>query len=103
MKCLDEIRKFNEERDWDQFHTPENLARSSSIEAGELLECFQWDNNFNKEEVCEELADVTSYCIMLADRLGVDLEEIVLDKLEKTRKKYPIEKARGVSTKYDKL
>lgn len=99
MKCLDEIRKFNEERDWDQFHTPENLAKSISIEAGELLECFQWDNNFNKEEVCEELADVTSYCIMLADRLGVDLEEIVLDKLEKTRKKYPIEKARGVSTK----
>ena len=93
MKCLDEIRKFNEERDWDQFHTPENLAKSISIEAGELLECFQWDNNFNKEEVCEELADVTSYCIMLADRLGVDLEEIVLDKLEKTRKKYPIEKA----------
>ena len=73
MKCLDEIRKFNEERDWDQFHTPENLAKSISIEAGELLECFQWDNNFNKEEVCEELADVTSYCIMLADRLGVDL------------------------------
>ena len=103
MKCLDEIRKFNEERDWDQFHTPENLAKSISIEAGELLECFQWDNNFNEEEVCEELADVTSYCIMLADRLGVDLEEIVLDKLEKTRKKYPIEKARGVSTKYDKL
>ena len=103
MKCLDEIRKFNEERDWDQFHTPENLAKSISIEAGELLECFQWDNNFNKEEVCEELADVTSYCIMLADRIGVDLEEIVLDKLEKTRKKYPIEKARGVSTKYDKL
>ena len=103
MKCLDEIRKFNEERDWDQFHTPENLAKSISIEAGELLECFQWDNNFNKEKVCEELADVTSYCIMLADRLGVDLEEIVLDKLEKTRKKYPIEKARGVSTKYDKL
>ena len=103
MKCLDEIRKFDEERDWDQFHTPENLAKSISVEAGELLECFQWDNNFNKEEVCEELADVTSYCIMLADRLGVDLEEIVLDKLEKTRKKYPIEKARGVSTKYDKL
>lgn len=84
-------------------NAPENLAKSISIEAGELLECFQWDNNFNKEEVCEELADVTSYCIMLADRLGVDLEEIVLDKLEKTRKKYPIEKARGVSTKYDKL
>ena len=97
------LREFNEERDWDQFHTPENLAKSISIEAGELLECFQWDNDFNKEDVCEELADVISYCIMMADRLDVGIEEIVLDKLEKTRKKYPIDKAKGISTKYDKL
>ena len=97
------FREFNEERDWDQFHTPENLAKSISIEAGELLECFQWDNNFDKEHLCEELADVLSYCIMLADRLDVSIEEIVLDKLEKTKKKYPVEKAKGVSTKYDQL
>ena len=97
------IREFNEERDWDQFHTPENLAKSISIEAGELLECFQWNNDFVKEELCEELADVISYCIMLADRLDVDIEEIVLDKLEKTKKKYPVEKAKGISTKYNKL
>ena len=98
-----EIRKFNEERDWDQFHSPENLAKSISIEAGELLECFQWNNNYNKEEVCEELADVFNYCFQLADKLGVSLEEIILKKLEKTRKKYPVEKAKGVSIKYNKL
>ena len=97
------FREFNEERDWDQFHTPENLAKSICIEAGELLECFQWDNNYDKEHLCEELADVLSYCIMLADRINVDLEEIVLDKLEKTKRKYPVEKAKGVSTKYDQL
>lgn len=102
-KLISALREFNEERDWDQFHTPENLAKSISIEAGELLECFQWDNNFDKEHLCEELADVLSYCIMLADRLDVSIEEIVLDKLEKTKKKYPVDKAKGVSTKYNQL
>jgi NTP pyrophosphatase (non-canonical NTP hydrolase) len=102
-KLTQAFREFNEERDWDQFHTPENLAKSICIEAGELLECFQWDSNFDKVHLCEELADVLSYCIMLADRLDVDIEEIVLDKLEKTKKKYPADKARGISTKYDKL
>lgn len=97
------IRDFNEERDWDQFHSPENLAKSIAIESGELLECFQWNNNYNKEEVCEELADVFTYCIMMAEKLGVKPEDIILKKLEKTKKKYPVEKARGVSTKYNKL
>ncbi len=98
------IKQFNEERDWDQFHSPENLAKSISIEAGELLECFQWNGeNYNKEEVCEELADVFNYCFLMADKLGVDPKEIVLKKLEKTRQKYPVEKSKGVSTKYDKL
>ena len=100
---IKEIKKFNEERDWDQFHSPENLAKSISIEAGELLECYQWNNNFNRDEVCEELADVFTYCIMMADKLGVDPKEIVLKKLDKTRKKYPVDKAKGVSTKYNKL
>lgn len=99
----EQIIKFNEERDWDQFHSPENLAKSISIEAGELLECFQWNNSFNKDEVCEELADIVNYCILLADKLDVELEDIILSKLEKTRKKYPIEKAKGKSTKYNKL
>lgn len=111
VKCIiidmervqDEIKKFNEERDWDQFHSPENLAKSISIEAGELLECFQWNSNYDLNEVSEELADVFNYCFLLADKLGVNPEKIILDKLEKTRKKYPVEKAKGVSTKYDKL
>ena len=100
---MKEIKQFNEERDWDQFHSPENLAKSISIEAGELLECFQWNNNYNKEEVCEELADVFTYCIQMAMKLNVDPEEIILNKLEKTKKKYPVDKSKGVSTKYNKL
>lgn len=101
---LKEIKQFNEERDWDKFHSLENLAKSISIEAGELLECFQWDNeNYNKEDVCEELADVFTYCILMAMKLEVNPEEIILKKLEKTKKKYPVEKAKGISTKYDKL
>jgi len=100
---MNEIKQFNEERDWDQFHSPENLAKSISIEAGELLECFQWNNNYDKDEVCEELADVFTYCIQMAMKLGVDPKEIILKKLDKTRKKYPVDKAKGVSTKYNKL
>lgn len=103
-KIISEIKKFNEERDWDRFHSPDNLAKSISIEAGELLECFQWNSeNFNKQEVCDELADVLTYCIQLAMKLGVNPEDIILNKLEKTKKKYPVEKAKGVSTKYNKL
>ena len=102
-ELMKEIDIFNKERDWEQFHSLENLAKSISIEAGELLECFQWDNNYDRNEVCEELADVFTYCFMMADKLGVDPKEIILKKLDKTRKKYPVEKAKGVSTKYDKL
>ena len=102
-ELIEEIDKFNKERDWDQFHSPENLAKSISIEAGELLECFQWNNEFDKEEVCEELADVFTYCFMMADKLDVDPKDIILKKLDKTRKKYPVNKAKGVSTKYNKL
>lgn len=103
-KIIQEIKQFNEERDWGKFHTPENLAKSIAIESGELLECFQWDGqNYNKEEVCEELADVFTYCIQMAMKLDVDPKEIILKKLDKTKKKYPVEKAKGVSTKYNKL
>lgn len=102
-KLISALREFNKERDWDQFHSPENLAKSISIEAGELLECFQWNSEYNKEDLCEELADVLTYCIMLADRIDVSIEDIVLNKLEKTKEKYPIDKAKGISTKYDKL
>ncbi len=102
-KVKEEIIKFNQERDWDQFHSAENLAKSISIEAGELLECFQWNSEFDHNEVCEELADVLNYCILLANKLNVNLEDIVLEKLEKTRLKYPIDKSKGKSTKYNKL
>lgn len=100
---IEEIKLFNEERDWDQFHSPENLAKSIAIEAGELLECFQWNSNYDKDDVCDELADVMNYCLLLCDKIGVDPETIILEKLEKTKLKYPVEKAKGVSTKYDKL
>lgn len=98
-----EVVNFTKDRDWEQFHSPENLAKSIAIESGELLECFQWGSEYNKEEVCEELADVTNYCILLADKLGVNLEDIVHEKVKKNCEKYPIEKAKGKSTKYNKL
>ena len=82
-RIQEEIRKINEERDWGQFHSPENLAKSIAIEAAELLECFQWDDNYDKENVCDELADVFSYCFQMADKLGVKPEDIILNKLEK--------------------
>lgn len=104
MKELEEkINRFNEERDWDQFHTPENLAKSISIEAGELLECFQWSNDYNLEDVKEELADVMNCCIQLAIKLNVDPKQIILDKMEKNALKYPISKCKGRSDKYNKL
>ncbi|WP_157002332.1 nucleotide pyrophosphohydrolase [Agromyces laixinhei] len=97
------LRQFVDERNWDQFHSSENLAKSISIEAGELLECFQWGPDANRERVSEELADVLTYCFLLADKLGVDPAQIVLDKLEVTRVKYPVELARNRSAKYDEL
>ena len=79
------------------------MAKSIAIESGELLECFQWNSNYDIEEVKSELADIFNYCLLLADKLEVDPEQIVLDKMKMTAKKYPIEKAKGVSTKYTKL
>jgi len=98
-----ELRAFVSERDWDQFHSPESLAKSIAIEAGELLECFQWSDAANPDRVAGELADVLTYCHLLAQKLGVDADEIVLEKLEETRRKYPPEVSRGRSTKYDEL
>lgn len=100
---LAELRAFVAERDWDQFHSPENLAKSISIEAGELLECFQWSPDFDQEQVEAELADVVTYCVHLANKIGVDLDEIVMRKLESTKAKYPVELAKGRMTKYTKL
>lgn len=97
------IRQFAIDRDWLQFNTPENLAKSISIEAGELLECFQWNNNYDIDELKYEIADVMNYCILLCSQIGVNPKEIILEKLKISEKKYPIEKSKGKSTKYDKL
>ena len=97
---LSALRTFAAEREWQQFHTPENLAKSISIEAAELLELFQWGQTPDQTRVEEELADVLTYCFQMAMRLGVDIDEIVLSKLEKTRGKYPVELAKGSITKY---
>lgn len=104
QKTIDRIRKFTEDRDWDQFHSPANLAKSISIEANELLECFQWsDDNYDLEQVKEELADVIVYCQDMLDKLGLDVDEIVNSKMEQNERKYPVEKAIGRADKYDKL
>lgn len=100
---IDRIRKFTEDRDWDQFHTPANLAKSISIEANELLECYQWSDEADLEHVREELADVIVYCQNLLDKLGLDVDEIVNSKMAKNEAKYPVEKARGSAAKYDQL
>ena len=97
------LRTFVEERDWRKFHTQENLAKSIAIEAGELLECFQWGATPVSEHVLDELADVLTYCFLLADQLGIEPEKIILDKLARTQAKYPVEKSRSRNTKYDKL
>ena len=101
---MDLVVDFSNERDWDQFHTPVNLAKSISIEANELLECFQWsDEGYDLEHVKEELADVIVYCQNMLDKLGLDVDEIVNSKMTKNEAKYPVEKCRGRAEKYDKL
>lgn len=98
-----QILKFNQDRDWDQFHSPGNLAKSIAIEAGELLECFQWNNEYDIDEVKFELADVLNYCLLLADKIKVDPAEIIREKLKISAEKYPVDKCRGHSDKYTKL
>ena len=103
-ETLTRIRNFTLERDWDQFHSPANLAKSIAIEAGELLECFQWsDTDFNLDDVKDELADVMVYCIDMLDKLGLDADEIINAKMDKNEAKYPVEKARGSAKKYTDL
>ena len=103
-KTIKRIRDFTTDRDWDQFHSPANLAKSISIEANELLECFQWDeNNYDVNAVKEELADVIVYCQNMLDKLNLDVDEIVNAKMDKNEAKYPIDKSKGKSNKYNKL
>lgn len=101
QETKERIRKFNVDRDWAQFHTPSNLAKSIAIESCELLECFQWsDENYKIEKVKEELADVLVYCQDLLNVLNLDDDEIINEKLSQNEKKYPVEKAKGNSKKY---
>lgn len=103
-KLKKRIRKFNKARDWEQFHSPDNLAKSICIEAGELLECFQWlSDNYDIENVKDEMADVFIYLLDLADKLDIDLVDVANNKMDKNEAKYPIEKCKGKSDKYDRL
>ena len=104
QQTIERIRKFIEDRDWNQFHSPGNLAKSISIEANELLECFQWsDTEYDLEHIKEELADVLVYCQDMLDRLGLDADEIVNSKMDKNEAKYPVDKSRGNAKKYNEL
>ena len=104
QETIDRIRKFTEDRDWEQFHSPDNLAKSISIEANELLECFQWsDTEYDLQHIKEELADVLVYSQNLLDKLELDADEIVNMKMKQNEAKYPVDKAKGNATKYTEL
>lgn len=112
---MDEIKEltekmiqFRNDRNWQQFHNPKDLALSLSLEASELLENFQWKNSEeavakNIEKMKEELADVLMYVLLFAHETGIDIKQVVEEKLKKNNEKYPVEKAYGVNTKYTEL
>lgn len=102
---LEKLREFNTERDWDQFHNGKDLAVALSIEASELLEAFLWKQpqDASPEKVKEELADVLNYAFQMADKYGFDIKQIMLEKLQKNAKKYPVSKAKGSAKKYNEL
>jgi NTP pyrophosphatase (non-canonical NTP hydrolase) len=102
-EVIAKLKEFVASRDWDQFHTPENLAKSISIEAAELLEIFQWGEPKNLDLLKQELGDVLTYCYLLANKIGESPETLILEKLAITGEKYPVEKSRGTSAKYDQL
>ena len=103
-KITNRLLKFRDERNWRQFHTPGNLAKSIAIEAGELLENYQWESGKESiENVKEEIADIVSYCLLLSDHYGFDIKEIINEKIDKNEQKYPISKSYGKSDKYTKL
>ena len=104
-EIVEKLRQFNQERDWDQFHNGKDLALALSIEASELNEAFLWKDakDVKIEKVKEELADVFNYAFLIADKYGLDVREIVMDKLAKNAAKYPVEKAKGKSDKYTEL
>lgn len=107
-ETVNEVLKFRDDRDWKQFHEPKDLAISISLEASELLEIFQWSRDdvycLDKiDKIKEELADVMNYCILMADACNLDLDKIITDKIKLNAAKYPVDKAKGTSTKYNEL
>ena len=104
-QIIDELRRFNEERDWDQFHNGKDLAIGLSVEASELLEAFLWKSpeDVNPDMIREELADVLNYAFQMADKYNLDIKEIMLEKIRKNAAKYPVEKAKGSAKKYNEL
>ena len=102
-EVIQRVLQFRDSRNWSQFHTPENLSKSIVIEASELLELFQWSSEVDQTELSDELADVFVYAILLMNHYGLNFEEIILNKIKKNEEKYPVEKAYGKSTKYNKL
>ena len=104
-EIIQALLKFRNERDWEQFHNPKDLALAINVEAGELLELFLWKNanEANEEKIREELADVFAFAFMLAEKYNFDVKEIVLEKIKRNAEKYPIEKAKGSAKKYNEL
>lgn len=102
-EIIKQILEFRDERNWKQFHTPEKLAISINLEAAELLENFQWNNEYDLDNVSDELADIFLYCLLMADTVGIDLEKATLHKIQKNKLKYPVEKAKDSSKKYTEL
>ena len=107
-ETINQVLKFRDDRNWKQFHNPKDLALSITLEAAELLEVFQWSASDTEcedkmDKIKEELADVLCYCILMADRCGLDMDEIVQAKMKRNGEKYPVEKAKGSVKKYDEL
>lgn len=104
-EIINALLKFRNERDWEQFHNPKDLAIALNIEAGELLEAFIWKDaeEANPNKIKEELADVFAYAFLMADKCGLDVKDIVLEKIKENSEKYPIEKSKGTAKKYNEL
>ena len=107
-ETINQVLKFRDDRNWKQFHNPKDLALSITLEAAELLEVFQWSSSDTEcedkmDKIKEELADVLCYCILMADRCGLDMDEIVQKKMVRNAEKYPVEKAKDSAKKYDEL
>jgi len=104
-EIIDALKKFRDERDWQQFHNPKDLSLALSIEAGELLEAFLWKQpeEADQQKIREELADVFAFAFLLADACKLDVKDIVLAKIRQNEEKYPVSKAKGTATKYNEL